>query len=123
VERDPVGRRGEQPGDRFQERGLAGAVRADDRHRFAGMDLEVDAEQRLEVAVEGRQAVRGEERCRHTSIPRYTRRTSGSAITASGAPSASFAPKLIAMMRSATAISACMTCSIHTIVVPADLIS
>ena len=51
--------------------------------------LEVDAEQRLGVAVERRQAVGRQQQRRHASMPRYTRRTSASAITARGAPSAS----------------------------------
>ncbi len=44
-------------GDGAQQRRLAGAVGADDGERLAGIETDVDAEQRLEVAVEGRQAV------------------------------------------------------------------
>src|SRR2546425_7929808 len=38
-------------GDDPQQRGLAGAVRADHRHRLARLDFHADLEQRLEAAV------------------------------------------------------------------------
>ena len=38
-------------GDRSEKRGLAGAVRADQRDRLAGLDGERDAAHRLELAV------------------------------------------------------------------------
>ncbi len=53
---DLVGPAGKQAGDRPQQRDLAGAVGADDRDRLALLEREVDAEQRLEVAVEGGRA-------------------------------------------------------------------
>ena len=40
--------------DGAQKRGLAGAIGADDGHRFALFNAQIDAEQGLEVAVEGR---------------------------------------------------------------------
>ncbi len=43
--------------DRAQKRRLAGAVGADDGDRLALLDGDVDLEQRLEVAVEGRQVL------------------------------------------------------------------
>ena len=49
-------RRGiERARDRAQKCGLAGAVGADDGDRLAFFDGDVDIEQGLEVAVEGRQ--------------------------------------------------------------------
>ena len=53
VEMTMSGGHRQQPGDRAQERALAGAVGADDGDRLALVDLDVDVEQRLEVAIEG----------------------------------------------------------------------
>ena len=53
--------------DGAQEGGLARAVGADHRGDLAFLQLEVDAEQRLEVAVVGGQAARREQR--QPSIP------------------------------------------------------
>src|SRR5262245_11859145 len=115
--------RAKQTGHRLEQRRLARAVRADHRHRLAGLGVHIHAEQRLKVAVRGVEADRLEQRHVHASNPRYTRRTSESFITASGAPSASFCPKLNTNKRSAIAKSACTTCSIHTTVMPRALIA
>ena len=49
--RDRASGRPDQAGDHAHQRGLAGAVGADHADRLARLDLEVDAEQRLEGAV------------------------------------------------------------------------
>ncbi len=49
---------GHQPDDRLEQRRLAGAVGADDRHGLGTSDVEIDSEQRLEVAVARRRAPR-----------------------------------------------------------------
>ena len=69
VEADRVRRGREEAGDRFEEGRFAGAVGADDRHRLTGFERKADAEQRLEVAVEGGEVAGLEER-HHASIPR-----------------------------------------------------
>ena len=69
VEADGVGRVPYDAGDGAEQRRLAGAVGADDRHRLARLEHHVDAEQRLEIAVAGRQAP-GLEEGHQTSIPR-----------------------------------------------------
>jgi hypothetical protein len=64
----PTGRPSRQHArHRAQERGLARAVGADDRHHLALGDVERHAEQRLEVAVE---RVEVADRDHSTSIPR-----------------------------------------------------
>ena len=50
--------------DRHHQRGLAGAVGADQRDDLAFVDVEVDALQRHDVAVEGLDAADGEQRLR-----------------------------------------------------------
>ena len=45
---------GQHPADRLEQRGLAGAVGADDAHGLAGSDLERDIAHRAQVAVVGR---------------------------------------------------------------------
>jgi hypothetical protein len=54
LETDLASTHHDQLGDHPQERGLAGAIGADHRHRLTGLDLERDAEQGLEGAVAGR---------------------------------------------------------------------
>ncbi len=56
VEDDAAVHRREKAGDRPEERRLPGAVRADDRHRLAGTDLDVDAVDHPLAEVPGRQA-------------------------------------------------------------------
>ena len=68
AEDDALGPRRDEAAERLQEGRLAGAVRADDRHRLALLDGEIDAEERLEVAVEGREAV-GLDEAHSTLIP------------------------------------------------------
>ena len=49
-----VARIGQQAGDGIEQRGLAGAVQADDRDEFAGMDMDRHVLERLRLAVDGR---------------------------------------------------------------------
>jgi hypothetical protein len=53
-EMDAVGRRRQNAGDAAQQRRLAGAVGADDRHRPTLLDFEIDIEKNLEIPIEGR---------------------------------------------------------------------
>jgi hypothetical protein len=69
VEQHLPGRDGQEAADRAEERGFPGAVGPDDGHDLPRRDLEVDAEQRLEVAVERRQPRGGQQRA-HASRPR-----------------------------------------------------
>src|SRR5690606_41109954 len=55
VEDDRPAARLQDAGDGADQRGLAGAVGADERDDLAGADLEADAVERLRVAVEHRQ--------------------------------------------------------------------
>ena len=64
---DVAAHRLNEPDDRLQQRRLAGSVGADDRHRLGLGDVQVDAEQRLEVAVADIEAVDVEQT--HTSLP------------------------------------------------------
>ena len=64
-----LGRDAQQPGQAAQQLELSGPVGADQRADLAGRDVEVDAEQRLEIAL-----ARIERMCRqqdraHASIP------------------------------------------------------
>src|ERR1700722_6772298 len=86
-EHDHVRRGPKRTGDSAQKRRLAGAVGADDGDRFAFVDGDVDVEQRLEVAVEGRQILSLQER-HDTGMPIYTSRTRALAMTSCGLPSA-----------------------------------
>ena len=40
-----------QSGEQYQQRGLAGAERTDDRHRLAGGDLEIDSTEHVQAAI------------------------------------------------------------------------
>ena len=51
VERDPAAERPVRAGDGAKERGLAGAVRADQRDDLAFVDREIDVAHRLQQAV------------------------------------------------------------------------
>ena len=55
VEQDPPGRRAEQPGDRAEQRRLAGAVGSDEGDELARADVERDAVERDDGAVARRQ--------------------------------------------------------------------
>ena len=61
-EQHHIGSGFERASNGAQKRGLAGAVGADDGDRLAFLDADVDIEQGLEVAVEGRQILGLQER-------------------------------------------------------------
>ena len=69
VEHDPAARRARPAADRHQQRRFAGAVGADQRDDLAGADLEIDALQRLDIAVEGMDAADGQHRAPDGSHP------------------------------------------------------
>jgi len=69
VEADMVRCIADQAGDRAQQRRFAGAVGTDHGDGLARVERHIDAEESLEVAVEGRQAACFEQR-HQTSIPR-----------------------------------------------------
>ena len=95
------------PHERLEERRLAGAVGADDRDGLAGRDLEIDAEQRLEVAVEGVEVVDAQHAlrsrlealgARREILPRYARPTASVATrgkSRASCPRAVFEPGVI----------------------------
>ena len=64
--------------DRHHQRGLAGAVRADQGDDLAVVDVEIDALQRHDVAVEGFDPAHGEQRLRHRPTSASTFSTSSS---------------------------------------------
>jgi hypothetical protein len=59
----------DEAGDGLQEGALAGAVGADDRHQFASVELEIDAEERLRVAIEAGEAGRLQQPVHQSSMP------------------------------------------------------
>ena len=126
------------PDDRLEQRRLPGAVGADDRHGLGRVDVELEAEQRLEVAVAGVERLDLEQASRSvahgTASPfgelmaqphRHRTRRRGrrraprrEAITSWGSPSISLRPASTAIMRSTTRSSAWTMCSIQTIATP-----
>ena len=55
VENDRLARNRQSAGDRAQKRRLPRSIGADDGNRFAFTDRDVNTEQRLKVAIEGRE--------------------------------------------------------------------
>src|SRR6185312_2030287 len=108
----------QEPCNGVEQGRLASSVGTDQSDDLPGRDLEVDRKQGLKISITAACAAHISDGVGHASMPIYTRRTSGSAITSLGAPSAIFWPKLRTMIRSATDIIACRTCSIQTIVIP-----
>src|SRR3954465_927741 len=120
--------------DRHHQRRLAGTVGADQRHDLAGSDFEVDALQRLDLAVGGAKAADREQGSgrRHdppsitaaassSSVPREAAVPLGSARTSRGEPSEIFTPWSITTMWSEISITTDMSCSISRIEVPSSL--
>ena len=123
-------RRPDQAGDDPHQRGLAGAVGADDADRLARAHLERDVEQRLEGPVAGadRPSARA---CGRVSRGRRRRRArrppgcrdrprsrAGRRRPAAGRPSAIFSPWSSTITRSTTRISTPMMCSTQMMVMP-----
>src|SRR4029453_6373504 len=113
---DAVGLGGKQAADRAQEGRLAGPIGTDDGDGLAAVDRDIDAEQRLGVAVEGRDPPglqQGRHHAASSSMPMYTHGTRASFTPAAGSPSAGSRPKLITTRRLTADSSACTTCSIQ----------
>ncbi len=102
---DAAGAGAQQAADGAHQRGLAGAVGADDRDRLAVADRKRDVVQHGERAIAGRQRVDLE----HRQTPRYTSRTLAFCWIAAMLPLAMISPKLSTWTVSATAISS-MSC-------------
>src|SRR5205814_10055057 len=83
VEADLAGLRRAKAHDRFDGRGLAHAVAAEEAHHLRRGDVERDAEEDLARAVGGLDLAQLEHQA---SSPRYAARTSGLARIASGSP-------------------------------------
>src|SRR4051794_14174523 len=101
VEEDAAGPRRHDARDRPQRRRLARAVGADERDDLALVDLERDALERLDRAVEGMDVLDDEDRLvpvpgagggAHAWLPRYASMTRGLVRTSAGVPSAIFSP-------------------------------
>src|SRR4051794_24811160 len=131
VEHDPSGARRHDAGDRPQRRRLAGAVRADQRDDLTLVDLERDALERLDRAVEGVDVLheedglvavrRGPVAGAHAWLPRYASITRGFLRTSAGAPSAIFSPWSSTVMWSETFITTFMSCSMRSTEIPRSL--
>src|SRR5262249_55390051 len=93
AEADASGAGSCDPGDRPDQRGLARAVRADDRDDLAPRHVHAHVGQRLRVAVIEVQSLDAEERA-HTSVssPRYDSSTAGLRTISCGAPRAITSP-------------------------------
>src|SRR5919197_294575 len=102
LEANPSAPRAVEPVDRAERRRLAGAVRADQRHDLARLDLDRDALQRLDRAVVGVHILDLEDVLRlrvhapdcpwSACLPRYASITRLSFCTSWGVPSAIFSP-------------------------------
>ena len=94
----------------YHQRGLAGAVGAEQAGDAALAGGERDALQRLDLAVGGGDVVDLEHRAdlSRSPVPSRPRAPAGSAWTSAGVPSAIFWPKLSTAMRSVTAITSSM---------------
>src|SRR5438132_10128221 len=121
-----------QPVDRPERRRLAGAVRADQRHHLAVLDLDRDPLQRLDRAVEGLDVFQLEDVlggdgccCAHdpstAALPRYASMTRGSRCTSCGVPSAIFSPYSSTVTRSEQFMTTRMSCSIRSTVKPCSV--
>src|SRR6185436_17670441 len=119
VERHAAPARLQQAGDRAQRRGLARAVRADERDDLALLHLEVDAVQRRNGSVADFE-IMDRQKCGHRSAvsagsPRYASMTCLFARIASGSSTAMVFPKLMTTIRSQMPITSSMLCSMRRI--------
>src|SRR4051812_27476829 len=108
LEMNAARHRTQQPGNRVDERGLAGAVRAEDGHDFAAADMEARLPEDLELAV--RNVERLDRKLRlgvHATYawPREASTTRGLRATAAGGAAAVTPPRGSAVMRRATAVA------------------
>ena len=100
-------------GNAVERRGLAGAVRAQQADDLAGRDGERDAFERADRAVARGDGLELKHARPCRDRPRSPAGRCGSRL---GVPSAIFWPKLSTVMRSATAMTSCITCSTSTMV-------
>src|SRR5262249_7933596 len=107
-EPDRARARPHQPGQRRQDRGLAGAVRAEEGHDLPLVDAERDAADRLDMAVRHDQVIDFQEA---HDAPRYAAITAGSLATVAGAPCAITLPKSRTVIVSQTPMTRRMLCS------------
>src|SRR4029079_9630605 len=89
---DRSGRGLQQSGDREQRRGLAGAVRTDERHDLTLFDAQINIAADLDRSIASRQRFYRQQIVCHHSSPKYERMTSSLFRTSSGVPSAIFRP-------------------------------
>ena len=103
----------DRAGDRRHQRRLAGAVRPEQRHRLALVDVQAHALQHRRRAVAGRQVIELQHGFpdRRPSRPDCARMSSGS-------PSAILAPKLSTTTRCASGSRKCMSCSMSSTAMP-----
>src|SRR6266566_4253779 len=134
LEADATAARVVQAVDGAQGRRLAGAVRADQRDDLALPDVDRDALQRLDRAVEGVDVLQfedvvggsrlrggGHDAPSTACLPRYASITRGSRWTSWGVPSAIFSPYSSTVTRSEQFITTRMSCSIRSTVRPCSL--
>src|SRR5262249_35399853 len=120
LERDAAGPRGDEPRDRAEQGGLAGAGGPHHRPRLAGGHPQRHVPQRGERAVAGGYAAELEHQPNTTFSPRYASITCGCSATSRGAPSAIFSPWSSTTSRSTTRNSVAMMCSTQTMVMPSS---
>src|SRR6266478_1389531 len=115
VEADAAAGDLDQPHDRLERGRLAGPVAPEERDHLPRPRPQAHAVQDPGEAVAALYRVQLEH---HASSPRYTRCTCASARTSAGRPSAMTRPWCSTMMRSATAKTTSMSCSVKSTVSP-----
>src|SRR5262249_6312029 len=121
-----VALRREQSHQRAEQRGLAGAIGANDRDDRPRGDRKRDAAHGLDFAVRDVQIAHVEQRlpatdAHHATPPRYASSTAGLLWMSAGNPSASFWPNSITTRRSVRPITNSMSCSTSSTVMPSAL--
>src|SRR5690606_4507325 len=114
LERDGALARARVAADRHQQRGLAGAVGADQGDDLALVDLDRYAIERLDGAIVGMDVVQ----LQHHSSPRYALMTRSSLRTCSGVPVVMGLPCSITRIRSDIPMIRLMSCSISSTATP-----
>src|SRR5881296_722490 len=115
LEADLSGRHLDDADDRLEGGGLAGAIASEQRDHLALGRAQADAVEHVARPVD---RVDVGELEHHGASPRYTACTSRSARTAAGVPSAITRPWCSTMIRSATAKTTSMSCSVNSTVSP-----